>query len=217
MNNMRVTLLCAVVAAFSPAARLRVASPRREAAGIGIETLTSGAELDALSLTRRVVVVEYGKERCNPCKRMAPEYAAIADKYGDDDASFFVCRVDESAAASALGKREGVKIVPTCQVYKHGELLETVEGVRPDELDNAVMIAAGDNFVTDPVAVARKILARFGIWGACRKALVSGVRRLRAYFRQPGGVAPSLVGPAHRRADPSESGGAGDHCGCPSL
>ena len=136
-----------------------------------------------------------------------PEYAAIADKYGDDDASFFVCRVDESAAASALGKREGVKIVPTCQVYKHGELLETVEGVRPDELDNAVMIAAGDNFVTDPVAVARKILARFGIWGACRKALVSGVRRLRAYFRQPGGVAPSLFRVIDREA------GFGGHMG----
>lgn len=169
----RLLALCWVAAAFLPAApRHHHSVVARSAVG----TISSPVEFDRLVRKQRTVVVDFGNTFCTPCKTMAPQYERIADEFSD--AAFFNCHVDASAGATALGKREGVRIVPTFHVYHRGERLDVVEGVKPEALRAAVGRAAGASFWAAPLARARWTLRKFGPRGSLRELVRTWARRL---------------------------------------
>ena len=79
-------------------------------------------------------VVDFQKSQCKPCIRIAPEFDALAVKY-DSQVNFYKVDADTSKEALLLLKQEGVRSVPTFQVYFGGEKVDRVQGAHIDELE----------------------------------------------------------------------------------
>ena len=60
---------------------------------------------------------------CGPCKAIAPAVQALADKY--PNVNFYKIDVDE---LEELTMHAGVNCMPTFQLYKNGENVQTLEG-----------------------------------------------------------------------------------------
>jgi len=83
-------------------------------------------------------VIDFQKSKCKPCIRVAPEYEALAEKY-KGTARFFKVDADSSAEALALMKANGIRSVPTFQVWKGGELVDSIQGAHLDELEESLV------------------------------------------------------------------------------
>ena len=70
---------------------------------------------------------------CGPCKAIAPTVQSLADKY--PAVNFYKIDVDE---LEELTMHAGVNCMPTFQLYKNGENVQTLEGADPDGLANMV-------------------------------------------------------------------------------
>ena len=144
-----------------------------------VATLGSCEELDALVAEHagsKAIIIDYSNTFCGPCKLIEPKFQALSEMY---DALFFKCLFDDSEAASALGKREKVRIVPAFHIWKDGRRLEVVEGMKPELLVAAVSRACGSGFWSAPLARARRKVAKFGVVGALGKLLRNGWRQVR--------------------------------------
>lgn len=75
-----------------------------------------------------VVMVDFFADWCGPCKRLAPDFEAVAGEVSD--ASFYKVNVDQ---AGDLAMKFGVRSIPTLIVFKDGEVVEKAMGALPKE------------------------------------------------------------------------------------
>lgn len=97
-----------------------------------IETET---EFDSLLQTESVFVVDCTAQWCGPCKVVAPLMDQLAEEYSDQ-AKVFKLDLD---ANRAVAKRLEVRSIPAILIFKQGELVESLIGVKPyEEFSEAV-------------------------------------------------------------------------------
>lgn len=92
-------------------------------------------EFDALLAKGLLLVVDCTATWCGPCKLISPLIDQLADEYRDR-AQVFKLDLDTN---KTIAKRFGIKSIPAVMVFKQGELLETLIGVKPyEEFSRAV-------------------------------------------------------------------------------
>ncbi len=83
------------------------------------------------------VLVDFWAPWCGPCRQVAPVIEALASEY-DGKAKIAKLNVDDNPRIS---QQFNIRSIPTLMVFKGGEPVETVVGVRPkiqvEELLNA--------------------------------------------------------------------------------
>lgn len=84
-------------------------------------------------------VIDFQKSECKPCKKIAPDYLALSDKY-DGKVQFFKIDADTSKEALSLMKANGIKSVPTFHVWVAGNKVDTVQGAHLDEVEETLVI-----------------------------------------------------------------------------
>ena len=137
---------------LSPAWGLRLSVPLGARRSVGtrlfateaepVDVIASQDEFDRAtkgSASGVVAVVDFQKSGCKPCIRVAPAFEALARKhYGQDRVKFF--KVDADAAAESLRilKSEGIRSVPTFQIWQHGKKVDSIQGAHVDEVEECV-------------------------------------------------------------------------------
>jgi thioredoxin 1 len=91
--------------------------------------IQSETEFDSLIASEGLVVVDFTAQWCGPCKLVAPLMDRLASDYAD---RLQVYKLDLDANQS-LAKRLGIRSIPAVMLFKKGELLETLVGVKPYE------------------------------------------------------------------------------------
>lgn len=88
---------------------------------------------DSASFQREVldstvpVVVDFWADWCGPCRTVAPEVEALADKYGP---SIKVVKVDVDANQE-VASRYGIRGIPTIGLFESGTMTKQAVGARP--------------------------------------------------------------------------------------
>ena len=85
------------------------------------------ADLDEVLAEYPLVLVDYHAEWCGPCKMLEPTVKTLAA-----DSSAVVAKVDIDEN-QPLAQRQGIRGVPTLQLYANGQQVEEVVGVRDEE------------------------------------------------------------------------------------
>ena len=75
----------------------------------------------------RPVVVDFWAEWCGPCRMVAPEVEALAEKYGD---AIKVVKVDVDSNQS-VAATYGIRGIPTIGLFEAGSLTKQAVGARP--------------------------------------------------------------------------------------
>lgn len=75
----------------------------------------------------RPVVVDFWADWCGPCRMVAPEVEALAQKYGD---AIKVVKVDVDANQSVAADY-GIRGIPTIGLFESGRLTKQAVGARP--------------------------------------------------------------------------------------
>ncbi|NIW25572.1 MAG: thioredoxin [Gammaproteobacteria bacterium] len=100
-------------------------------------TLTDATFETAVAQSDQPVLIDFWAPWCGPCNVVAPVIDALAAEY-DGKARIAKLNVDENPQVS---RRLNIRSIPTLMVFKDGEVVETVVGVRPkaqvEELLNA--------------------------------------------------------------------------------
>ena len=90
--------------------------------------VTSEAQFDEIVAAARVpILVDFWAAWCGPCRTVAPEVEALADKYG---ATIKVVKVDVDANQAIAG-RYGIRGIPTIGLFEDGKLTKQAVGARP--------------------------------------------------------------------------------------
>jgi thioredoxin 1 len=76
-----------------------------------------------------MLVVDCTATWCGPCKLVAPLMDRLADDYSDR-IKVFKLDLDNN---KPVAKRFGIRSIPAVMVFKQGELMETLIGVKPYE------------------------------------------------------------------------------------
>jgi len=86
-------------------------------------------EFDSLLSSESLLVIDCTATWCGPCKLVAPLMDQLADDYRDR-AKVFKLDLDSN---KPVAKRFGIRSIPAVMVFKQGELIETLVGVKPYE------------------------------------------------------------------------------------
>ncbi|URD53722.1 thioredoxin [Chroococcidiopsis sp. CCNUC1] len=97
--------------------------------------IQSQTEFDALLETEPVLIVDCTATWCGPCKLIAPLIDQLAQEYGDRAR---VLKLDLDTN-QPIAKRFSIRSIPAVMLFKQGELVETLVGVKPyEEFSTAV-------------------------------------------------------------------------------
>ncbi len=91
------------------------------------EYVKDEAELDALLKDESVLVVDCTASWCGPCKLVSPLMDQLAEEY-EGKAKVLKLDLDSN---KAVAKRFGIKSIPAVMLFKDGELVDTMIGVKP--------------------------------------------------------------------------------------
>jgi len=91
--------------------------------------IQSETEFDSLIASEGLVVVDFTAQWCGPCKLVAPLMDRLADDYGD---RLQVFKLDLDAN-KGVAKRLGIRSIPAVMLFRKGEVLETLVGVKKYE------------------------------------------------------------------------------------
>ncbi|WP_406171129.1 thioredoxin [Streptomyces sp. NBC_00996] len=83
-------------------------------------------EQDVLT-SGKPVLVDFWAAWCGPCRQLAPSLEAISAEHGDK-IEIVKLNIDENPAIAA---RYGVMSIPTMNLYKGGEIVQTIVGAKP--------------------------------------------------------------------------------------
>lgn len=85
-------------------------------------------ELSEIPSTGKVIV-DFFATWCGPCKRIAPFFLELSEKF--PTITFLKCDVDEAEDVSSF---YGVQSLPTFLLINNGSVVKTVEGANINEL-----------------------------------------------------------------------------------
>ncbi len=91
------------------------------------EYIADETAFDALIKAEPVVVVDCTASWCGPCKLVSPLMDQLADEYAGKAT---VSKLDLDAN-KAVAKRFGIRSIPAVMMFKNGELVDTLVGVKP--------------------------------------------------------------------------------------
>ncbi|PZO59600.1 MAG: thioredoxin [Phormidesmis priestleyi] len=91
------------------------------------EYIADETAFDALIKDEPVVVVDCTASWCGPCKLVSPLMDQLADEYAGKAT---VSKLDLDAN-KAVAKRFGIRSIPAVMMFKNGELVDTLVGVKP--------------------------------------------------------------------------------------
>ena len=131
----------------------RAVAPRADAGparrGAVVEVTDAEAfktKLEEAKKAKRLTVVDFTASWCGPCKRVAPQYAAMSLKYGD--VAFLKVDVDK---ASDVAKGAAVRCMPTFQFFKDGEKVDAMEGADAGKIESILLaLGAAERRIPDP-------------------------------------------------------------------
>lgn len=90
-----------------------------------VKEITSASEV----ISWDKVVIDFYATWCGPCKRIAPLFNEIAEKY--PEISFYKVNVDEAAE---LSESFSIESLPTFVFFHNGKITRRMEGANPNEL-----------------------------------------------------------------------------------
>lgn len=92
---------------------------------------------DALSKAGEgLVVIDYSTSWCGPCKVIAPKFAEFSDQF--PAAAFYNVIGDSSADANKLMSKQGIRAVPTFQLWKGSTKICEISGAKAAALEEAI-------------------------------------------------------------------------------
>ena len=77
---------------------------------------------------KKVILVDFFATWCGPCQLLGP----ILEKISNSRAEFDIAKVDVDQAQE-LAIKYGIEVVPTMLIFKDGQVMQTIEGVRSEE------------------------------------------------------------------------------------
>lgn len=80
------------------------------------------------------MVVDFYADWCGPCKKIAPVFAALADKYRTKAVFLKV----NSDTCKDVAMSAGIKAIPTFIFFHNGSTIETLQGPSPGDLEGRV-------------------------------------------------------------------------------
>lgn len=94
-------------------------------------TTTTQTEFEQKVLhSKKLVLVDFWAQWCPPCRAMAPILEAVAKKM-DSEVDIVKVDVEASPDNGMLAQRYGVQGIPNMQVFKAGEVVDELVGMRP--------------------------------------------------------------------------------------
>jgi len=78
----------------------------------------------------KVVLVDFWAEWCPPCRAMAP-ILDMASRKLEDDVDIVKVNVEESADNGQLAAKYRVSGIPNMKIFKNGEEVKEIVGMRP--------------------------------------------------------------------------------------
>ena len=78
---------------------------------------------------KRLALVDFWADWCQPCHMMAPTVESLAEEYGD---RILVAKLDVDANPMTTHKYE-IRGIPALLLFKDGQLVQQIVGVKPKE------------------------------------------------------------------------------------
>ena len=85
----------------------------------------------------KLALIDFWADWCQPCHMLAPTIQALAEDYGDQ---IFVGKMDVEANPITPHRYE-IRSIPTLLLFKEGELMERLTGVRSKEEIESILKA----------------------------------------------------------------------------
>lgn len=101
------------------------------------QSLTSETFDQVIGNAGKPVLVDFWAEWCGPCKMLAPILDQIAEQ---QDGAATIAKVDIDAHPE-LAERFGIRAIPTLIVFKDGQPVTTITGVKSKAFIEAALVA----------------------------------------------------------------------------
>lgn len=96
-----------------------------------VQTVTESEFQNHVLDNKKLVLVDFWAEWCAPCRAIAPSLEKIA-KTMDKELDIVKVNIEESPDNTMLAGRHGVQSIPNMQVFRNGEKIDELIGMRSE-------------------------------------------------------------------------------------